>query len=370
MFTSIPALYDLFNVEPANDAAALDAGRRVSAGTRRASSARAIADDARASGSTPRSSACGVIRTSRSQRRSVGVAAGASSARVTLARRSSRHAAGRGSAGSVVFHGVLYNERRFERVCTPAAPSIRSTICSRRSTRQHGVGFVERLEGEFCSGARRRAAAAAPARDRPDRQLPALLARRRRRACLRSDLSALLRAAPARARLDLRAVADYLTIGAVLGDKTLADGVAAPRSRHGPDLRPRDGRITLQPYVELAVVLRPDSATDRADYLDAVQAAFKRRRRPRADAARCRCGLSLSGGLDSRAILSAVERTGVGAPHVHAGRRGLRRSGDRRAARRASPAPSISIFALDEHVPPRLPAEHGARWCRSPTACT
>jgi asparagine synthase (glutamine-hydrolysing) len=40
-----------------------------------------------------------------------------------------------------------------------------------------------------------------------------------------SDLSALLKARSAPARIDLRAVADYLTLGAVLGDRTLADGV-------------------------------------------------------------------------------------------------------------------------------------------------
>jgi asparagine synthase (glutamine-hydrolysing) len=102
----------------------------------------------------------------------------------------------------------------------------------------------------------------------------------------------------------LRAVADYLTLGAVLGDKTLAEGVQLLDPGTVLVYGMRDRRVTMHPYVQIESFFR-QTWTDRGAYLEAVQAAFTQAV-GRAVTSTEPIGLSLSGGLDSRAILSAI----------------------------------------------------------------
>ncbi|HYN08806.1 MAG TPA: asparagine synthetase B family protein [Vicinamibacterales bacterium] len=202
-----------------------------------------------------------------------------------------------------VIHGALDNESALRAARgTPPTSSVNALIAD--LYQEHDLGFVSRLEGEFCLALideqRRRLLVATDTIG----SHPIYWRADARGLVFASDLSAVLRAAPGATRLNLRAVADYLSIGAVLGDKTLADGVLLlpPGTLlvHGLD----DGRTTLHQYVQLESFFRQEW-TDRADYLEAVQAAF-RQAVGRALSSSKPIGLSLSGGLDSRAILSAA----------------------------------------------------------------
>ncbi len=168
----------------------------------------------------------------------------------------------------VVFHGVLHNEAALRSALHATAPiDSRDASCG-SSTCRHGAGLRRAARGRvllwrWSTTPRERLRA----RDGPDRQLPDLLAGRRDGFDRSAPISRpCLRAAPDARRLDLRAVADYLTIGAVLGDKTLAEGVQRARSRDRADLRPAHGAADpLQPYVSVRDVLPTDSGRTRRD---------------------------------------------------------------------------------------------------------
>ena len=204
----------------------------------------------------------------------------------------------------VIFHGVLHNEATLRSGLQHSQPIDSRNALLWHLYLQAGPGFVERLEGEFSlalfDDARRRLVLATD----PIGSHPLYWRAGSDGFIFSSDLSALLRAAPDVTRLDLRAVADYLTVGAVLGDKTLAEGVhlVDPGTVLIYDLEER--RTQLQPYVQLQTFFR-QQWTNQAEYLEAVQAAFTRAV-GRALNTTVPVGLSLSGGLDSRAILSAV----------------------------------------------------------------
>lgn len=125
-----------------------------------------------------------------------------------------------------------------------------------------------------------------------------------------SSLSALLVASGTAHSLDLRAVADYLTIGFVLGDKTLAKDVhlLGPGRSLSFDWGAGTTRITT--YRHPAELFEKHDQTASA-YEDALQEAFAK------SIGRCLAGdhafgISLSGGLDSRAILGAIHASGRG----------------------------------------------------------
>jgi asparagine synthase (glutamine-hydrolysing) len=203
-----------------------------------------------------------------------------------------------------VFHGVLYNQAALRNEVGAFAPgdSVGALIAALYAT--CGAGFVERLEGEFCL------ALADP--DRAEVLLasdaignyPLYWRAEADGLIFSSDLSALLRATREASRLDLGAVADYLTIGAVLGDKTLAEGVHVLDPGTVLTYDVRKARVSLRSYLRLETFFH-NRATDKSKYLEAVRAAFTTAV-GRATQGVGPIGLSLSGGLDSRAILSAV----------------------------------------------------------------
>ena len=108
-------------------------------------------------------------------------------------------------------------------------------------------------------------------------------------------------------QLDPRAVADYLTFGFVLGDKTLAADVTLLSPGTVLIYHWNDDRLEFETYasVTAAFARRFD---DKGEYLTEVSRAFSWAVGRASEGSDATC-LSLSGGLDSRAILSAMNGT-------------------------------------------------------------
>jgi asparagine synthase (glutamine-hydrolysing) len=210
------------------------------------------------------------------------------------------------AAGHALLHGVVYNQTELRKSLdgSSAAGATTDDDLVAALYTHRGPDFVNELRGEFAvavvDSSRRQlllatdTVASYPLYWRVD--AGGLI--------FSSDLSALLSATPDVRHLDMSAVADYVTVGAVFGDKTLAKGVQvlSPGTTLIYDFQ--TNAVSVKKYVELATFFEP-VATDRERYLDDVQAAFVGAV-DRSLTGTQQFGLSLSGGLDSRAILSAT----------------------------------------------------------------
>jgi len=118
-----------------------------------------------------------------------------------------------------------------------------------------------------------------------------------------SELKALLRDSGIEAQLNPRAVADYLTFGFLMSEKTIAKNVHLLSPGSTLSFNWSTGEHRLERYAKLESLFQ-ESAISQSDYYEALGSTFS-------DAVRqdlqddLQIGLSLSGGLDSRAILSA-----------------------------------------------------------------
>lgn len=209
-----------------------------------------------------------------------------------------------GDQSAAVFHGVLYNAAELqERLGLPGDALPAGDLIAKLYADQ-GTGFVRDLEGEFCLAlfdkTRQRLVVATD----PLGSHPIYWRTDSESFMFGSDVSALIRGSSERTRLDLRAVADYLTGGVVFGDKTLAREIRLldPGTLLTYDVD--SGRVTFESYIDLQALF-DERWTNEAEYLEAVQVAFSKAVE-RALGGTAPVGLSLSGGLDSRAILSAI----------------------------------------------------------------
>jgi asparagine synthase (glutamine-hydrolysing) len=122
-----------------------------------------------------------------------------------------------------------------------------------------------------------------------------------------SELRAALRDHP-RPTLNASAVADFLKFGFPMGDKTLASGVDMVPAGSTVTCCTRTGTVQVQQHASIVEFFEP-ADIDRDRYLDEVRAASAASM-DRAVTGSHRFGLSLSGGLDTRVILSAMDRRG------------------------------------------------------------
>lgn len=207
----------------------------------------------------------------------------------------------------VLFHGDLYNTDEIERLVGATAP----TTASRASWliaalyEQMGPRFASRLDGAYglalLDTTRRQLIVATDAIG----SYPLYWATTDDGLAFGSELGAVLRDRQVQKQLDPAAVADYLAFGFPLGVKTLAAGaeLVPPGSIATYDWN--NGARSVSRYTHIAEAFQPWDG-DRADYLDALVDGF-RRSMTRALSGDVSFGLSLSGGLDSRALLSAVD---------------------------------------------------------------
>ena len=215
-----------------------------------------------------------------------------------------------GGSVRVLFHGDLHNEADLasmvEQLGQPRPADTASLLAA--LYRHCGTAVAGRLKGVFC----------AAILDQDARQLlllsdrlgsyPIYWFRTPDRLTFGSELRAILRDHP-RPAVDPRTVNDILTLGFPFGDKTLAAGVQLLPAASTLVYRWHEGTVCIEPYASLADSFRP-SGIGKQEYFKELQTAFDTAM-DRAVAGPHRYGLSLSGGLDTRVMLSALDRRGV-----------------------------------------------------------
>jgi len=208
----------------------------------------------------------------------------------------------------VLFHGDLHNELELREELAHAgiypAPGAAHTV--EAIYRLVGEGAVSRLEGAFC----------AVILDERTRRLilvtdllgsyPLYWYHNANHFVFASELKALLRCPDAPRSLSARSLADYLAFGFVLGDKTLADGVRLVPPGTMLTYSWQEGSVAVHRHRSVVDAFSHWEGTKEA-YFDRVCHAFNEAV-DRSLRGAYRYGLSLSGGLDSRTILSALNR--------------------------------------------------------------
>jgi asparagine synthase (glutamine-hydrolysing) len=202
----------------------------------------------------------------------------------------------------VLFHGDLHNAAELRRLLTGDGTTIPALI--RGLYEEHGPAALARLDGAYCFAivdtSRRRTLLGV------DRYgaYPLYWTVAAGRLVFGSSVGVVLRDDLVPRQLDPAAVADYVAFGFPLGDKTLAAGV---------QMVPQGSVLTFDwasGDVRIDRLTRVDEhfqawAGSRDEYEEALTAAF-RKSVGRALSGDHAFGVSLSGGLDSRAILSAM----------------------------------------------------------------
>jgi asparagine synthase (glutamine-hydrolysing) len=207
----------------------------------------------------------------------------------------------------VLFHGDLYNRDEIERLvgATASERASKSSGLVAGLYEQLGLNFASRLDGAYCAAVVDRSRHRVVLVTDAIASYPVYWATTSDGLVFASELRHLLRHPGVRRELNPAAVADYLTFGFPLGVKTLAAGVdlIPPGSTLVFDWE--TGNVTISRFVNIVDAFQPWTG-GRTDYLEALVDAF-RRSVGRALSGDHSFGLSLSGGLDSRAILGAAD---------------------------------------------------------------
>ena len=210
----------------------------------------------------------------------------------------------------VVFHGDLHNERELQSMLRdlgePPATGAAAVVAA--LYRRQGNGLAQSLKGAFCAAVL-------------DEQSGELLLITDRlgsyplywfsttgQFVFSSELRAALSAHP-RPSLDARTVADLLKFAFPLGDKTLAAGVEMVPAASTLIYRPSTESVRIQAYAALADLFAPSGVSEQ-EYFREIERAFAAAM-DHATVGSHRFGLSLSGGLDTRVMLSALDRRGI-----------------------------------------------------------
>jgi len=214
------------------------------------------------------------------------------------------------SSLTVLFHGGLTNEAQLRRsLVADGTLQPQDTLIALIAAlyRSHGSRCASQLKGAFCAAIVDESAKKLVLINDRLGSYPLYWFNGPNRFVFAPELKSLLRDPAIHPALNPRAVADYLAFGFILGDKTLAEQArllpAASTLTYGWD----DGSCTLEHYSRLDEAFRPWEGTQ-TDYLTALCHTFNQAVK-RTLTGEHRFGISLSGGLDSRAILSAIDCT-------------------------------------------------------------
>ena len=208
----------------------------------------------------------------------------------------------------VLFHGDLHNEAGLRATLQALGePRVDSAAAIVGALYRHRKLDPRALEGAFCAVVVDEAAGELLIINDRTGSYPLYWFSTNDVFAFASELRGVLRAHP-RPSLNSRAVADYLKFGFPMGDKTLAAGVEMLPTGSTLAYRASDGKVTVAAYGSLVELFGQDGI-DKRTYDEGVEQAFAGAME-RAVAGVHRYGLSLSGGLDTRVILSALDRLG------------------------------------------------------------
>lgn len=210
----------------------------------------------------------------------------------------------------VLFHGDLLNEKALRHETQEDVPLDREVGVAaliKQLYGVHGRGFASRLEGSFCAVVLDDISKTLMLASDCLGSYPLYWSFGTQRFVFASELKALLGDPAIGRAIDPRAVADYLTFGFVLGDKTLSPHVRLLPPACTLTYSWEGGSCIVEPYARLQELYQPWEGSHGA-YQREVTLAFSGAI-DRSLSGSHSFGLSLSGGLDSRAILSAVNAT-------------------------------------------------------------
>jgi asparagine synthase (glutamine-hydrolysing) len=207
----------------------------------------------------------------------------------------------------VLFHGDLHNESELRVALEARGEDVKHGTAAAVASlfRAYGPSLAQHMKGEFCAAVFDQREGRLLLISDPFGSYPLYWFATTDRIVFASELRAVIRA-QAQPALDAGTVCDLLDFGFPLGDKTLAAGVRLMPPASTLTYSCDGGSPIIESYYPLARLFR-SSARNRATYLDSVVQAFSRSM-DRAVRGPHRYGLSLSGGLDTRVILSALDR--------------------------------------------------------------
>jgi asparagine synthase (glutamine-hydrolysing) len=211
-----------------------------------------------------------------------------------------------GADVQVLFHGDLQNTADLQTSVDHDAKgsNVEAADLVRKLYEREGLGFASRLRGSHCAVILDcRSRTAALLNDRLG-SYPLYWATTDRGLVFASELRAVLRSGESPRELDPAGLADCLTFGFPLGNKTLARGVELVPPGSALRYRWDTGELTVERYAPVAAFSQW-SGTKNA-FLDELTESFHRAVERAFDGDHA-FGLALSGGLDSRAILSVLD---------------------------------------------------------------
>jgi asparagine synthase (glutamine-hydrolysing) len=207
-----------------------------------------------------------------------------------------------------LFHGDLYNEAELrqslqEQDCSQPGKGVASLIAALYQF--YGSRFPSRLQGTFCTAVLdERAKRLVLASDLLG-SYPLYWSNGPHHFIFASELKTVLCDPAVKPVLEPRALADYLTFGFLLGAKTLAKQVQLLPSASILTFCWNDGSCTIERYWRLEQAFQPWEGSH-AEYVETLRQAFNGAVQKALSGGQD-YGVSLSGGLDSRAILSAID---------------------------------------------------------------
>ena len=210
-----------------------------------------------------------------------------------------------GNGIHVLFHGDLDNEQDLrhwlaQEGCYPQ-PGVIHLL--RHLYQKLGSACIQRLQGAFCTAILDESTKTLLLINDNLGSYPLYWHVNGDRLLFASELKALLSDSSLQATLNPQAVGDYLTFGFLLGDKTLDGAVRLLPQGNYLTYQWEDGTCQVEPYMRLDSFFHPWAGTQE-EYYEALRPLFNAAV-SRSLSAEKRVGLALSGGLDSRAILSA-----------------------------------------------------------------
>jgi len=208
----------------------------------------------------------------------------------------------------VLFHGDLFNEAELRKQyeaevslgqCQGIVPLIKVLY------RTYGNGFASRLQGSFCAVVLDEKLKRVVLVNDYLGSYPLYWFSGPKRFVFAAELKAVLRDPAVNHAVDPRAVADYLTFGFLFGDKTLASQVRLLPPSSTLTYSWDDRRCVLESYASIKEAFQPREGTQ-SEYVQELCHSFNRAV-SRSLSGEHKFLVSLSGGLDTRAILSAID---------------------------------------------------------------